>query len=316
MNGTLQQICISETKGTVKQSVASAVLIENYGIENDAHAGDWHRQVSLLDDAEIDTMRNKGFQLEPGAFGENLIIKDLDLSKYGIGTKLGIGEAELEITQIGKVCHTHCAIYIETGDCVMPRAGLFAQVKKGGVINQGLRVEVLKDVPRRMIQTAVLTVSDTCSSGDAIDTAGPVVSDMIETTLEARTGWYGVVADNKQEIIDILKDFTERRFDLILTVGGTGCAERDITPEATRAVIERQVPGLAEAMRLSSMQITPHAMLQRGICGILRSTLIINLPGSKKAATENLQVILPAIPHAIGLLRGNTVHDESEPRIK
>jgi len=316
MNGTLQQICISETKGTVKRSVVRAVLIENYGLEDDAHAGDWHRQVSLLDEAEINTMRDKGLQLEPGAFGENLIIKDLDLSKYGIGTKLGIGlKAELEITQIGKVCHTRCAIYDETGDCVMPRAGLFAQVKRGGVLNQGLKVEVLTDVPRRIIQTAVLTVSDTCSSGDAIDTAGPAVSDMIETTLEARKGWHGVVADNSKEIIDILKDFSQRGFDLILTVGGTGCAERDITPEATRAVIEKEVPGLAEAMRLSSMQITPHAMLQRGICGILRSTLIINLPGSKKAATENLKVILPAIPHAIELLRGNTVHDESEPRI-
>lgn len=313
MNGTLKQICISESKGTVKRSVNRAVLIDNYGLENDAHAGDWHRQVSLLDDADIDTMRNKGLQLEPGAFGENLIIKGMDLGKYGIGTKLGIGEAELEITQIGKVCHTRCAIYFETGDCIMPRSGLFARVNRGGAIKSGLNVEVLTEVSRRIIQTVVLTVSDTCSTGDAIDTAGPAISDMIESNLEARVSWHGVVADNSKEIIDILKDFSERGFDLIITVGGTGCARRDITPEATRQVIEKEVPGLAEAMRISSMKITPHAMLQRGICGILISTLIINLPGSKKAATENLRVILSAIPHTIELLRGNTTHRESIP---
>ncbi|NQU05956.1 MAG: molybdenum cofactor biosynthesis protein [Calditrichaeota bacterium] len=316
MSVILQHICISETKGTVKHPVASAVLIENYGLENDAHAGDWHRQVSLLDEADIDTMRDKGLQLDPGAFGENLIIEGLDLSLYGHGTKLGIGETVLEITQIGKVCHTRCAIYFETGDCIMPKSGLFAQVTKGGVLSQGLEVEVLSGVPRRTIQTAVLTVSDTCSSGDAIDTAGPAVSEMIETSLEARIAWHGIVADNSKEMKEILKDLSSRHLDLILTVGGTGCAERDITPEATRAVIEKEVPGLAEAMRLASMQVTPHAMLQRGICGILGSTLIVNLPGSKKAATENLQVILPAIPHAIRLLRGDTSHNESESRVK
>jgi len=312
MSGILQHICISETKGTVKAPVVSAVLIENYGLENDSHAGDWHRQISLLDETDINFMRDKGLHLDPGAFGENLIVEGLDLSLYGIGTKLGIGETELEITQIGKVCHTRCTIYFETGDCIMPRSGLFAKVIKGGILNQGLEVEVLFNVPRRTIQTAVLTVSDTCSSGDAIDTAGPAVSEMIEACLEARIAWHGIVADDSQGIKERLRELSSRNLDLILTVGGTGCAERDITPEATMAVIEKEVPGLSEAMRSASMQVTPHAMLQRGICGIQGSTLIVNLPGSKKAATENLQVILSAIPHAMRLLRGDTTHDESE----
>ncbi len=309
MTGTLKNICISEAKGTVKHTVSDSILVENHGLKDDAHAGGWHRQVSLLDENDINSMQEKGLQLAPGVFGENLIIKDLNLSEFGIGTRLEIGDAELEITQIGKVCHTHCDIYFKTGDCIMPRAGLFARVLKGGDIKPGLKVEVISAVNRRIIQSAVLTVSDTCSSGKAIDTAGPAVSKMIETSIDARVGWHGIVADNLQEIKDILRDYSMRSFDLILTVGGTGCAERDVTPEATMEVIQKPVPGLTEAMRSSSMQITPHAMLQRGICGILRSTLIINLPGSKKAAEENLQVILPAIPHAISLLRGNTSHN-------
>jgi molybdenum cofactor synthesis domain-containing protein len=309
MSGILEHICISETKRTVKHPVISAVLIENHGIENDAHAGNWHRQVSLLDEKDIDFMRSKGLELEPGAFGENLIVKGIDLSLYGLGTKLRIDESELEITQIGKVCHTRCAIYFETGDCIMPRSGLFAKALKGGALTQGMEVKILSEVPRATIQVAVLTVSDTCSSGDAVDTAGPAVAEMIETSLEARISWSGIVADDIKELKEILKDLSQRNYDLILTVGGTGCAERDITPEVTKSLIEKEVPGLAEAMRAASIHVTPHAMLQRGICGILGSTLIVNLPGSRKAATENLQAILTALPHAVSLLRGNTVHE-------
>ncbi|MCF7810870.1 MOSC domain-containing protein [bacterium] len=306
--GIMEHICISETKGTVKHPIDNALLIENYGIESDAHAGDWHRQVSLLDEKDIDFMRNKGLELEPGAFGENLIIKGVDLSLYGLGTKLRIGETELEITQIGKVCHTRCAVYHATGDCIMPRLGLFAKVVKGGSLSAGMEVEVISKVSRNTIQAAVLTVSDTCSSGEAVDTAGPAVAEMIETSLEARISWNGIVSDDIKELKDKLKDLLLRNYDLILTVGGTGCAERDVTPEVTKDLIEKEVPGLAEAMRAASMQITPHAMLQRGICGILRSTLIVNLPGSKKAAMENLEALLPALPHAVRLLRGNTTH--------
>lgn len=308
--GTLTYICLSEEKGTVKHPVPEAELVENFGLRFDAHAGNWHRQVSLLSEDDIDTMRSKGVDIEPGAFGENLIISGLDLYSLGIGSKLSIGEAVLGLTQIGKVCHNRCVIFNQTGDCIMPRAGLFMQVIKGGEIMPGMKVEPIEIIDRQVVQAAVLTVSDRCSSGERTDTAGPAVKKLVEERLSAHVSYSEITPDEKTRITARLKDLCGRGIDIVLTVGGTGCGVRDVTPEATRTVIQREVPGLAESMRSASTQITPHAMLQRGICGISGSTLVINLPGSEKAAVENLSIILPALAHAVKLLRGEDPHSD------
>jgi molybdenum cofactor synthesis domain-containing protein len=121
-----------------------------------------------------------------------------------------------------------------------------------------------------------------------------------------------VVPDEADKIAAELKDLCDRRVDLVITVGGTGISSRDVTPEATRTVIDRELPGLAEAMRVASAQKTPNAWLSRAIAGIRRETLILNLPGSLKAATENLYAILPALPHAVKMLRGETAHPEQD----
>ena len=168
------------------------------------------------------------------------------------------------------------------------------------------------EVPRSVIQAAVLTVSDRCSAGTAKDTAGPAVADSFRQELRANVVWTGTVPDDQERISRTLKDLAKRGLDLLVTVGGTGCGPRDVTPEATRAVIDREVPGLGEAMRSASARITPHALLQRGVCGVCGSTLIVNVPGSRKAAVENLTVILPALPHAVQLLRGDTAHPETD----
>ena len=171
--GILKHICISDRKGIAKHEIASARLLPDYGLQGDAHAGAWHRQISLLNQADIDFMRAKGLILSPGAFGENLVIDRLDTDLFGIGTRLKIRDVLLEITQIGKVCHTRCAIYYATGDCIMPRSGLFARVLAGGPVAAGMAVELLDVVDRGLIQAAVLTISDRCSLGKTIDTAGP-----------------------------------------------------------------------------------------------------------------------------------------------
>lgn len=167
-------------------------------------------------------------------------------------------------------------------------------------------------VPHQVIRAAVLTVSDRCAAGIAEDTAGPAVAEVLVDGLGARVSWTGVVPDEPEVISRTLRDLAERELDLLATVGGTGCGPRDLTPEATRAVITREVPGLAEAMRAASARSTPHALLQRGLCGVRGATLILNLPGSPKAAVENLTVVLPALPHAVQLLRGDTAHPETE----
>lgn len=313
MNGTVRFVCSSKKKGMVKRSVGSVRLQEDHGVEGDAHAGPGHRQVSLLLEADIDTQRALGLELEPGAFGENLVVAGLDLARVGIGSRLGLGEAEVEITQIGKVCHDRCAIYYRTGDCIMPRLGVFGRVVAGGEVAPDTEVRVVELVEREQIQVAVVTCSDTCSRGEAKDTAGPAVAALAREALAAHIATTRILPDKQETIEHSLKGLADRGIDLVLTCGGTGCAPRDVTPEATLAVIDRQVPGLAERMRAASAEITPHAWLSRAVAGIRRTTLMVNLPGSEKAATENLTAILDTLPHAVKLLRGHTAHAD-DPR--
>lgn len=135
--GVVQAVSVSTEKGSRKTAVPQACLIENWGIEGDAHAGEWHRQISLLAAESIETMRAKGLDIHPGDFAENLVISGFDLSSLRIGDRILAGSCELEITQIGKECHAHCAIYAQTGDCVMPREGIFARVISGGILRPG-----------------------------------------------------------------------------------------------------------------------------------------------------------------------------------
>lgn len=154
------------------------------------------------------------------------------------------------------------------------------------------------------LRFAVLTVSDRSSRGERLDASGPALADLIQNQ-----GWQvvkrDIVADEVNAIQEVLLSWSDTGgIDVVLVTGGTGFALRDVTPEATRAVVERLTPGLDEAMRAASLKITPHAMLSRAVSGIRKSTLIINLPGSPKGATENLQVVLPALEHAVNLLQG------------
>lgn len=128
-------INISEKKGEKKIPIPEAVLIDNFGIEGDAHGGDWHRQVSLLACEDVEEMIKKGANVKCGDFAENITTEGIDLANLPIGTTLTLGQAVLEVTQIGKECHEKCAIFRQMGDCVMPRKGIFAKVIKGGKIN-------------------------------------------------------------------------------------------------------------------------------------------------------------------------------------
>ncbi len=156
-----------------------------------------------------------------------------------------------------------------------------------------------------MLRFAILTVSDRSARGAREDRSGPALAEAVRAR-----GWEvahtAILADDLPALRDTLARWADSdAYDVILTTGGTGFAPRDVTPEATLAVVERLAPGLAEAMRAASLQITPHAMLSRAVAGIRGATLIINLPGSPKAALENLEVIAPVLPHAVSLLRGD-----------
>ncbi len=135
--GKVLAICISEKKGTLKTEISEAKFIDDFGIENDAHAGKWHRQVSLLGFNKIDEFRKKGANVDFGAFGENLVIEGIELHTLPIGQQIKIGDVLLEVTQIGKKCHDKCQIYYQVGECIMPKNGIFTKVLKGGTVKVG-----------------------------------------------------------------------------------------------------------------------------------------------------------------------------------
>ena len=161
------------------------------------------------------------------------------------------------------------------------------------------------------IRFGILTLSDRSSRGERADASGPALADLIRAQNWSVTD-QAIFPDEESAIRATLTEWADSsRFDVILTTGGTGFALRDVTPEATRAVIQRDAPGLAETMRAESLKKTPHAMLSRAVAGIRGRTLIVNLPGSPKGATENLQTIMPVIPHAVQLLKDDPASETS-----
>lgn len=302
--GTIRAICISEQRGTSKHEVPEADIQLDWGIVGDAHGGKWHRQVSLLSLESIEEFQAKGASVDYGAFGENLVVEGFDLAALPVGTRFRIGEAELELTQIGKECHSHCAIYKQVGDCIMPRKGVFTQVLHGGHIAVGDEIVMVEPAPDRPFTAAVITLSDKGAKGEREDKSGPLIVEMLSEA------GYNVVetillpdekAPLKQQLIRLAD---QRQVNLILTTGGTGFSPRDTTPEATLEVCDRNASGIAEAIRAYSMTITPRAMLSRAASGIRKQTLIVNLPGSPKAVKESLGFVLPTLEHGLGILRG------------
>jgi molybdenum cofactor synthesis domain-containing protein len=157
-----------------------------------------------------------------------------------------------------------------------------------------------------MICVGILTISDKGFKGQREDISGREIKKMIEI-LPAKLALYEIIPDDKDVIKNKLIDFADKKgLDLIITTGGTGVSPRDVTPDATLEIIEKEVPGMAEAMRQESLKKTPHAMISRAVVGIRKNSLIINLPGSPQGARENLLVVLPALPHALSKIKGDT----------
>ena len=272
--GRLKGICISEKRGTEKHEVREAMVKMDWGIEGDAHGGKWHRQISLLSDEKIQEFRAKGAEVAYGAFGENLIVEGFDFRALPVGTRFHIGDVVLEMTQIGKECHSHCQIYKRMGDCIMP------------------------------FSAAVITLSDKGSAGEREDKSGPMIVEMLKDVGYDIKETILLPDEQKKLEKELIRLADQRQLNVIFTTGGTGFSERDRTPEATVNVCDRMANGIAEAIRNYSMTITKRAMFSRAVSGIRKKTLIINLPGSPKAVQEALEFLLPELGHGLGILRG------------
>ena len=303
--GRVRAICISKERGTEKQAVPEGHFLVDFGIQGDAHAGNWHRQVSLLSYDKVEAFNQRGADVSDGAFGENLVVEDIDFASLPVGTRLCAGTAQLEMTQIGKECHSHCAIYKRMGECIMPREGVFARVIQEGIIRPGDDMTAIAPQEDRPFQAAVITLSDKGARGERKDECGPAAVHMLHEA-GYQVAETLLIADEPEVLKKhLIRLADSRQVDLIITSGGTGFSLRDQTPEATLAVADRNAPGIAEAIRAQSMTITNRAMLSRGVSVIRGKTLIINLPGSPKAVKESLGFILESLGHGLAVLRGS-----------
>ena len=303
--GRVRAICISKERGTEKQAVPEGHFLVDFGIQGDAHAGNWHRQVSLLSYDKVEAFNQRGADVSDGAFGENLVVEDIDFASLPVGTRLCAGTAQLEMTQIGKECHSHCAIYKRMGECIMPREGVFARVIQEGIIRPGDDMTAIAPQEDRPFQAAVITLSDKGARGERKDQSDPATVHMLHEA-GYQVAETLLIADEPEVLKKhLIRLADSRQVDLIITSGGTGFSLRDQTPEATLAVADRNAPGIAEAIRAQSMTITNRAILSRGVSVIRGKTLIINLPGSPKAVKESLGFILESLGHGLAVLRGS-----------
>lgn len=303
--GKVVALCVSKEKGTQKHEIDKALFIENFGIDGDAHAGNYHRQISFLTKEDIDEFNKKGANVINGAFGENIIVEGINLKNLHVGDLLKCKDVIFEISQKGKACHDHCAIFYKMGECIMPRLGTFTKVIKGGTIKKGDEINIINRDRPFPFQAAVITMSDKGFRKEREDISGPTLVNILKE--KGYEVVEQIILPDEKSLLkkELIRLCDQRELDLILTTGGTGFGLRDITPEATLEIMDKNVPGISEAIRQESMKYTSHAMLSRGVSVIRKKTLIINLPGSPKACVESVNVFINVIEHGINLLRNN-----------
>jgi molybdenum cofactor synthesis domain-containing protein len=300
---------VSKEKGTVKKAVDFIELNEN-GIVGDAHAGDWHRQVSLLGIESVQEWEKLAKRkIEFGEFAENITTDGLTLFHTSPGDRFENEDIVLEVTQIGKKCHgDNCAIYREVGNCVMPKQGIFCRVLKGAKLKAG---DVLRYEPK-IYKATVITLSDRASKGVYDDLSGPQVCAKLEEFFNKGHKHFSienkVIPDNKELLNQLIDEAVNSDYDIIITTGGTGIGPRDITVDVVKSKLDKEIPGIMEMIRVKYGSDKPNALLSRAVAGLIGNTLVYTLPGSVKAVTEYLDEIVKTIDHLFFMLNGIDNH--------
>ncbi len=300
---------ISENKGTVKVPV-DAIELDNFGVRTDAHAGSWHRQVSLLAAESVQKFAvQAGRTIRYGEFAENITTEGLELWNAHPLDRLTLGSVELEVTQIGKECHgTSCAIFKEVGNCVMPKEGIFARVLTHGTLKAG---DELNYFPK-VFRIHVITLSDRASRGEYEDRSGPRIVEHLSRFFE-ETGWQSeinltLIPDDSAELESLFAGFVNEGADFIFTTGGTGIGPKDITVDTIKPMLEKEIPGIMELIRYKYGSLKPNALISRAVAGLTGNTLVYTLPGSVKAVDEYCAEILPTLRHSILMLHSIDAH--------
>ena len=307
-NPKVISVNISEKKGTIKHPVEK-ITITRTGVMEDAHAGDWHRQVSLLAVESVEKFSKEAKRkINFGEFAENITTQGIDLPRCHIFDRFQIGDTELELTQIGKECHgTACAIFKEVGNCVMPKEGIFCRVLKTGNIKPNDRIV---HVPK-VLRVSIITLSDRASGGIYKDLSGPKIKEILDTFFSARNQRFeihNVLISDDADALQKLLIQNKNDADFIFTTGGTGIGERDITVETVSGMLDKQLPGIMELIRVKYGMEKPNALLSRGVAGTMGKTVVYTLPGSVKAVTEYLSEITKTMDHTLFMLHGIDKH--------
>ncbi len=299
---------ISKEKGTIKTPVES-VEINELGVKNDAHAGHWHRQVSLLGVESLkkaEQQNNRTFKV--GDFGENITTEGIELHKANILDRFQCGDVLLEVTQIGKKCHSGCEIMQQVGNCIMPVEGIFCRVLKTGTLKTG---DILTYLPKK-VRVLVITLSDRASQGIYKDKSGPFAAKMITEFFAEHNRPVDienqVIPDDEKLLEQKLLQAVADKTDIIVTTGGTGIGSRDITPDVVKKMLDKEIPGIMELIRYKYGSVKPNALLSRSVAGVIGKSLVYTLPGSVKAVKEYLDEINKTLEHSLRMINDIDSH--------
>ena len=299
---------ISTEKGTVKKPI-EFIELNKLGVKDDAHAGNWHRQVSMLGIESFKKFsKEAGREIAYGEFAENITTEGMELFKTAPLDRFLNEDIELEVTQIGKKCHgDSCAIYREVGNCVMPKEGIFVRVIRGGKIKNG---ETLEYHPK-LFKTLIITLSDRASKGEYEDRSGPRVREAVETFMgmnrfnnETKSI---IIADDAKELNRILIDAKDI-YDFVFTTGGTGIGPRDITVDVVKPLLDKEIPGIMDMIRMKYGMEKPNALISRSVAGLMNNTMVFTLPGSVRAVNEYMAEITKVLRHLLLMLYSIDAH--------
>ncbi|HPE55229.1 MAG TPA: molybdopterin-binding protein [Bacteroidales bacterium] len=300
---------ISEKKGTIKKPVDS-IELNDLGVAGDAHSGKWHRQVSLLAKESVEKFEKEANRkIAFGEFAENITTEGIVLYETSPLDRFRIGDVELEVTQIGKKCHgTSCVIFKEVGNCVMPKEGIFARVLKHGSVKAE---DILEYFPK-IYKVQVITLSDRAFAGEYEDRSGPRIIELTQSFCDQNRNpvaiEHTIIPDDPEALRVLLDRAEDERVDVVFTTGGTGVGPRDFTPDVVKEMLDKEIPGIMEAIRLKYGIEKPNALLSRGVAGVLGSTLIYTLPGSVRAVNEYLEEIFKTLKHLVYMIHGLDAH--------